>query len=289
MFGPLRTLGVPESLIDVVEPFFKVIVELGYDRSIPPWEPTPARLIPTLNPATVTTDLVDAIGEGINNAAALVGSPPLLSIPAPVTLAAPATETAKADISPQVTSTDTPTQTEQVTSTGTAVAKRARRQAARVDGHPAPADPASVTETVQADVSPQVTPTETVDETSHVTSTKKATETAKANEASERDRRRQVRPEAVGSAPPPPSRRSLPVGQRRLGPWCAVRSGWASSCAISRTAAMAAARPPGPPLPATRRRRPDPPRSHHRQPLRPRQAATPRAATHLAATPAVPD
>ena len=81
LFGPLRTLGVPESLIDVVEPFFRVIVELGYDRSIPPWEPTPARLIPTLNPATVAADLVNAIGEGINNALALVGSPSPLSIP----------------------------------------------------------------------------------------------------------------------------------------------------------------------------------------------------------------
>ena len=75
MFAPLRSLGVPESLIDVVEPFFKVIVDLGYDRSIKPWEPTPARLIPPLNPATVAADLVNAIGEGINNAAALIGAP----------------------------------------------------------------------------------------------------------------------------------------------------------------------------------------------------------------------
>ena len=75
LFGPLRTLGVPEPVIDVVEPFFKVIVELGYDRSIPPGEPTPARLIPPLNPATVAGDLVDAVGEGINNAAALIGAP----------------------------------------------------------------------------------------------------------------------------------------------------------------------------------------------------------------------
>ena len=126
LFAPLRTLGVPESLIDVVEPFFKVIVELGYDRSIPPWEPTPARLIPPLDPATVATDLVDAIGEGINNAAALVGAPPLPSIPAPVTLAAPATETAKADIPHQVTATDTPTQTEQMTSTGVTVTQQCR-------------------------------------------------------------------------------------------------------------------------------------------------------------------
>ena len=50
LFAPLRTLGVPESLIDVVEPFFRVLVELGYDRSIPPWEPTPARLIPHARP-----------------------------------------------------------------------------------------------------------------------------------------------------------------------------------------------------------------------------------------------
>jgi hypothetical protein len=118
LFGPLRTLGVPEALIDVVEPFFRVIVALGYDRSIPPWEPTPARLIPTLNPPKVTADLVNAIGEGINNALAHVGLPPLLRIPAPVTLRAPATETATADIFRQVTSTDTPTQTEQATVDG---------------------------------------------------------------------------------------------------------------------------------------------------------------------------
>ena len=86
LFGPLRDLGVPEKYIDVVEPFFKVIVDLGYDRSIPPWAPTPARLIPPLDPATVATDLVNAIGEGITNAAALIGSPaPLRSPAAPAT------------------------------------------------------------------------------------------------------------------------------------------------------------------------------------------------------------
>ena len=74
MFAPLRSLGVPESVIDVVEPSFRVIVELGYDRDIRPWEPTPARLIPSLNPGKVAADLVAAVGEGINNAAALIGS-----------------------------------------------------------------------------------------------------------------------------------------------------------------------------------------------------------------------
>jgi hypothetical protein len=82
LFGPLRTLGVPEPVIDVVEPFFKVIVDLGYDRSIPAWEPTPERLIPPLHPATVAGDLVDAIGAGITNAEALIGTPAPLSSPA---------------------------------------------------------------------------------------------------------------------------------------------------------------------------------------------------------------
>ena len=75
LFGPLRTLGVPEPVIDVFEPFFKVIVDQGYDHSIPAWEPTPARLIPKFNPAKVAGDLVDAIGEGIDNARALVKHP----------------------------------------------------------------------------------------------------------------------------------------------------------------------------------------------------------------------
>ena len=87
LFGPLRQLGVPEPVIDVVEPVVKVVVDLGYDRSIPPGEPTPARLIPPINPVKVTTDLVNAVGEGVNNALALTGPAPLLSIPAPSTTA----------------------------------------------------------------------------------------------------------------------------------------------------------------------------------------------------------
>ncbi len=76
LFEPLRILGVPERLIDVVEPFFRVIVELGYDRSIPPWEPTPARLRPMHDPATVAGNLSDAIGEGIENALRIGESEP---------------------------------------------------------------------------------------------------------------------------------------------------------------------------------------------------------------------
>ena len=112
LFGPLRSLGVPEPVIDVVEPVFRVIVELGYDRSIPLWEPTPARLFPKLDRREVATDLINAIGEGINNARALVGAPPKQRVSRPVTTTTkpkdelPATEPAKADLLPM-----TPTET----------------------------------------------------------------------------------------------------------------------------------------------------------------------------------
>jgi hypothetical protein len=159
LFAPLRMFGVPESFIDVVEPFFKVIVDLGYDRSIKPWEPTPARLIPPLNPATVATDLVNAIGEGINNALSPIGLQGVPSLAAPVTLAAPATATARADISRQVTLTDTPPQTEPVTPTVAAAGTRQMSMDAATSKD-------DVIETAKADGSPEVTATEAVTELS---------------------------------------------------------------------------------------------------------------------------
>ena len=74
---------MPEPLIDIVEPVVKVVVDQGYDRTIPPGQPEPARLIPPPPTPAVVHDLVDAVGEGVNNALALTGSAPLLKIPAP--------------------------------------------------------------------------------------------------------------------------------------------------------------------------------------------------------------
>jgi hypothetical protein len=215
LFGPLRTLGVPESLIDVVEPFFRVLVELGYDRSIPPWEPTPARLIPPLNPAKVIVDLVNAIGEGINNALALVGSPRLLSNPAPVTLAAPATQTAKTGMSPQVTSTDTPTQIQQATSTG---AVTGTRQIAT----DTVTSTTKVTETAKADISPQVTmatPAHTATETTKATSTAASAVEPSARPTPEASATSALTPKPAKPAgqrakPRPVVRDSLGVGQQ---------------------------------------------------------------------------
>lgn len=87
LFGPMRTLGVPEKLIDVVEPFFRVLVELGYDRSIPAWEPTPARPATKLNIQQIATDLKAAVHEGADNARALFNTPKIT--PAPASAAPP--------------------------------------------------------------------------------------------------------------------------------------------------------------------------------------------------------
>lgn len=121
LFAPLRMLGVPEPLIDIVEPFFRVLVELGYDRSIPPWEPTPARLFPKLDIAEVVTDFGQAIGEGIDNAIALIDLPPRVSTPAPATGVSGSAEVVEAeavqdDMTHNVTSTD-PSASEELSST----------------------------------------------------------------------------------------------------------------------------------------------------------------------------
>jgi hypothetical protein len=187
LFAPLRTLGVPESLIDVVEPFFRVLVELGYDRSIPPWEPTPARLIPIFDPATVTADLVNAIGEGISNALALIGLPPPVSIPVPVTTATPkppdahtATEPVKADVSPQMTPPETVTETgqaktgtgvslqvtvtEAVSKTGQATSTKTKTEAHQAASRPTPTrtNPATASAAGASELSTRATPNPSV-------------------------------------------------------------------------------------------------------------------------------
>ncbi|WP_242639379.1 PE-PPE domain-containing protein [Mycolicibacterium sp. S2-37] len=88
LFGPLRGLGVPEPLIDIVEPMTTFFVELGYRRDIPPWVPTPAQLIPVHDPADVIDDFAAAVEETVDNTRALIGA---YRPPAMPTMRAPAT------------------------------------------------------------------------------------------------------------------------------------------------------------------------------------------------------
>jgi hypothetical protein len=73
LFDPLRLLGVPEGVLDIAEPFVKTLVEAGYDRSVPFGQPTPAQLIPVIDPVTFGLQLTGAVLEGADNAAKLVG------------------------------------------------------------------------------------------------------------------------------------------------------------------------------------------------------------------------
>lgn len=90
LFDPLRSLGVPEKMIDVVEPFFRTIVEAGYDRSIKPWEPTPAGLFP-----------------GLDKVRALIGPPPPLFAHNPSVGHLPPKSTRTASTDPAVTAAHT--------------------------------------------------------------------------------------------------------------------------------------------------------------------------------------
>jgi hypothetical protein len=74
LLDPLRSLGVPESVLNIFQPALQVIVEAGYDRSIPFGDPTPAELIPTIDPATFTLEFANAVLQGANNAFELFGS-----------------------------------------------------------------------------------------------------------------------------------------------------------------------------------------------------------------------
>jgi hypothetical protein len=74
LLDPLRSLGVPESVLNIIQPALQVIVEAGYDRSIPFGDPTPAELIPSIDPVTFSLEFDNAVVEGTNNAFELFGA-----------------------------------------------------------------------------------------------------------------------------------------------------------------------------------------------------------------------
>ena len=64
LLDPLHSLGVPEPVLNIFQPALQVIVEAGYDRSIPFGDPTPAELIPTIDPATFTLEFANGVVQG---------------------------------------------------------------------------------------------------------------------------------------------------------------------------------------------------------------------------------
>jgi hypothetical protein len=92
LLQPLREFGaftntefLTTPLIDLIQPALRVLIETGYDRSLPYGQPAPFRLIPLFNPITLTVDLVNAIGQGIHDATRGIG---MTTPAAPVTAAA---------------------------------------------------------------------------------------------------------------------------------------------------------------------------------------------------------
>jgi PE-PPE domain len=74
LLDPLRSLGVPESVLNIIQPELQVIVEAGYDRSIPFGDPTPAELIPSIDPVTFLLELANGAVQGADNALELFGA-----------------------------------------------------------------------------------------------------------------------------------------------------------------------------------------------------------------------
>ena len=82
------TSALVEPIVDLVSPATQVLIETGYDRT-DYGQPTPFRLIPPINPVTLTVDLVEAVQEGVENALA-----PGLAPLGPTTQSGPQTEPA---------------------------------------------------------------------------------------------------------------------------------------------------------------------------------------------------
>ena len=67
LLEPLRQLGVPAPIIDLIQPVLRVIVDLGYGTGYANI-PTPAGLLPPINLLTLVTELLQAGGQGVEDA-----------------------------------------------------------------------------------------------------------------------------------------------------------------------------------------------------------------------------
>ena len=83
LLQPLREFGafthtefLTDPVIALIQPALRVLIETGYDRSLPYGQPAPLRLFPRVNPIDLTVDLADAIGQGIRDAATVIGGQP---------------------------------------------------------------------------------------------------------------------------------------------------------------------------------------------------------------------
>lgn len=62
------TTALIKPIVDLISPALRVLIDTGYNRHLNPGVPAPLRLIPLINPFTLITDLIEAVGEGIHAA-----------------------------------------------------------------------------------------------------------------------------------------------------------------------------------------------------------------------------
>jgi hypothetical protein len=74
LFGPIRhaastthTTALVTPILDLIQPATRLI-DLGYDRTVPYGQPTPAGLFPAINPIRLAVDLGAAAGQGLAQA-----------------------------------------------------------------------------------------------------------------------------------------------------------------------------------------------------------------------------
>jgi hypothetical protein len=102
-----------KPVVDLIQPALKVLIDLGYDRTVPYGQPTPAGLIPKINPAALAADLGAAAHQGVHDALADVGvgslglsSAPTVSSGATTRLAGSGTKSVKANAHGSPSATD---------------------------------------------------------------------------------------------------------------------------------------------------------------------------------------
>lgn len=81
---------VVTPLVNLVQPILTVLIELGYDRTIPYGQPTTFGLFPIINPLTLSVDLIAATIQGVGNALSSIDTTPLAPL-APLSSTGPST------------------------------------------------------------------------------------------------------------------------------------------------------------------------------------------------------
>jgi PE-PPE domain len=78
-----NTTALITPLIDLIQPTLKVLIDLGYNRSINPGVPTEAGLIPPIDPVTLTAQLITSVQQGVRAALTDLGMQPVTPLAPP--------------------------------------------------------------------------------------------------------------------------------------------------------------------------------------------------------------